>query len=65
MTEEEIKQRENDVRLRLTDEFLATLVEAAQVHGHSSDWVVVEEFVESMFDLAGKELPKLTPYTSW
>lgn len=50
---------------KLTDEFLATLIEAARTIGWSADYVEVMCFVNEVFALAGKETPAtsdLLPY---
>lgn len=55
------------LRPQLTDEFLATLVEAARVDGYMSNWSRAEDvigFVEEMFGIAGKQPPNLGPYES-
>lgn len=41
----------------LTDGFLATLIQAARVVGWSTDHIVVVEFVQACFGMAGKEPP--------
>lgn len=51
MSEDRIKA----LRPRLTDEFLATLVEAAELT--MFDYIEVDGFVSELFQLAGKEPP--------
>lgn len=62
MTDEEFEQFEDALRPRLTDEFLATLVEAAKVDGNGSDWIETQNFVRNTFHLAGKEPPEMESY---
>lgn len=44
---------------KLTDEFLAVLVQAACTHGWSGDFCATADFVHGMFALAEKECPDL------
>jgi hypothetical protein len=46
----------------ITDDFLYTLVEAAQTCGNGVDWVELRDFVVWCFHNAGKECPSLVPY---
>ena len=60
-TEEEL---ESDLRKSMSDEFLATLVQAAKVSGWSHDYTEVRGFVEWCFDVVDKDksVPNLDPY---
>ena len=52
-------------KARLTDEFLATLVEAARTVGWGVDYIEVMGFVAAVFARAGKTPPtddELEPY---
>lgn len=62
MADEEYEALRVNLRPRLTDEFLATLVEAARVDGNSSDWPATLDFVRNTFDVAGKDMPAIQPY---
>lgn len=62
MTDEEHEALCAKLRPRLTNEFLATLVEAARIDGHSTDWVELKGFLQNVFDIAGKEAPDIEPY---
>lgn len=61
MTDEEYKVLQAKLRPRLTDEFLATLVEAARVDG-DSDWNETQSFIQNVFEMAGKDVPLIDPY---
>jgi len=54
--------KEEFLKLKLTEEFLNVLVEAARVVGHSVDYVEVESFVREVYNIAGKQCPNLDPY---
>lgn len=54
--------RIQDLRPRMTDEFLATLVELARVTGWENDHVEVHAFVSGAFELVDKTPPNLEPY---
>jgi hypothetical protein len=64
-------QKESDrldaeLKPKLTDEFLSTLLQAVRTHGWSGDYVETFQFVQEMFDLAGKERPvPLEPFQTW
>lgn len=62
MNDEEYETLRAALRPRLTNEFLATLVEAAKIDGNSNDWIEIERFVQNTFDIAGKEAPEMNPY---
>lgn len=66
MTDDEyeqfIKQKEIDLKPRLTDEFLETLLEAAKIDGWSNDFSEIHSFVKNVFDMAGKELESFSCY---
>jgi hypothetical protein len=52
-----------ELKSKLTDEFLATLLQAVRTHGWSGDYCETFDFVKDMFRLAGKdELPQLEPF---
>jgi hypothetical protein len=54
---------EAELKPKLTDEFLSTLLQAVRTHGWSGDYVETFQFVQEMFDLAGKEpLGQLEPF---
>lgn len=55
MTEEELKQK-------LTYEFLNTLTLAVRVHGWNGDWIEIEQFARWCAELAGKEIQTLEPF---
>lgn len=57
MTDEEFEALRTSLRPRITDEFLATLVEAAKIDGWSNDFIETNRFVASVFEIAGKEMP--------
>lgn len=57
--------REIAFRPRLTDEFLATLIEAARIVGWGVDLVEVHSFIRELHTIAGREMPpdeELIPY---
>lgn len=62
MTDEQYQALENELRPRLTDEFLATLVEAAKIDGNGGDWPAIKDFVQNTFSIAGKPMPEMKPY---
>lgn len=62
LTDEQYADLESALRPRLTAEFLATLVEALRIDGHSSDFVETSAFVRNVFHIAGREPPSLEPY---
>lgn len=62
MTDAEYEALYSKIRPRLTDEFLATLVEAAKIDGNGGDWPATEEFVRNVFEIADKEPPEMVPY---
>ena len=62
LTELEFALLQKRLKPMLTDEFLATLVEAARTVGNSGDSVAIREFVDDLFDIAGRPLPEHTPY---
>ena len=51
------QQKENELKPKLTDEFLEKLAEAGKVCGWSGDYHEISEFVEWCFDLAEKDRP--------
>ena len=55
-SEEEL---EKDLRKSMSDEFLATLVQAAKVSGWELDNTEVTHFVTWCFNVADKEVPDL------
>ena len=55
MTDEEHEEMVAGLRPRLTDEFLATLVDAAEVS--LFDDIEVKGFIAQLFQIAGKRLP--------
>jgi hypothetical protein len=57
-----LNNKEDNLRPRLTDEFLSTLVEAAKVVGNSVDSVEMRYFVREVFSVAGKSMPEWKPY---
>jgi hypothetical protein len=59
MDEYEIESERLDAELKplLTDEFLDTLVKAACTIGWLVDFTEISSFVESCFEIAGKECP--------
>jgi hypothetical protein len=64
MTDEEQDELENKLRPQLTDEFLATLVDAARTCGWMEDYIAVEDFVKWAFNVVDKKAPSLEPYNS-
>lgn len=58
----EYKRLCDELKPLLTDEFLATLVEAAQIDGNMGDWPATKDFVVTCFYIAGKQPPELKPY---
>ena len=59
--EEEYLRRWNDLKSRITDEFLETLVEAARIEGWMSDYHETKSFVQNVFCNVGKEPPDPFP----
>lgn len=55
-TDEEKRALEEKLRPRLTDEFLATLADAAEIS--LGDQIAVDGFVIELFEIAGKEPPE-------
>ena len=51
------QQKENELKPKLTNEFLENLAEAGKVCGWSGDYHEISEFVEWCFDLAEKDRP--------
>jgi hypothetical protein len=54
-----------ELKPKLTDEFLATLVEAGKIDGWSTDYIETCSFIQSCFDMADKSTPsieELEPY---
>lgn len=62
MNETQLAELQASLRPRLTDEFLATLAEAAKVDGWMTDYIETSRFVRNVFEMAGKEPPDLEPY---
>lgn len=62
LTDDDHSNLESALRPRLTDEFLATLVEALRIDGHSSDFVETSAFVRNVSRIASREPPSLEPY---
>ncbi len=56
-----MKQKDR-LRPFLGKEFLGVLSEAAKTYGWNGNYTEVVNFVKWCFELAGKELPDLTPY---
>ena len=65
MDPQEIEETHNrlvsELKLRLTDEFLETLVMAAEYFSWSCDLVEIQSFVNLCHLLVDKESPVLTP----
>ena len=57
-----IFERQQKLKPILTDEFLKTLVEAAKIYGWAGDYIEVCQFIEDLYEVAGKEKPDLEPY---
>lgn len=56
------RKLEENLKGKLTDEFLSTLEEAVRVCGWSVDFVESSQFVSWCFRLAQKEYEKKDPY---
>lgn len=56
-------QSDERIRAIATEDFLQKLVEIARVGGWSisSDYTEVQNFVENVFAVCGKDVPDLTP----
>lgn len=57
-----ISERQKKLRPLLTEEFLNTLSEASKIYGWSGDYIEVCQFVEDLYEVAGKDKPDLEPY---
>ena len=54
-----LKMSEEEPKELLTDEFLETLVKAAETCGNSVDYIELIYFVQYCFDVAEKDMPNL------
>lgn len=57
-----ISERQKKLKPLLTEEFLNTLTEASKIYGWSGDYIEVCQFVEDLYEVAGKDKPDLEPY---
>ncbi len=53
---------EERVKLKITEQFLEVLVDAAKTFGHYGDHPATCEFVEWAHELVGAEVPDLLPH---
>lgn len=65
MTDAEYEALYARIRPQLTEQFLATLVEAAKIDGNGSDWIATQEFVRNVFSMIGKDAPEMVPYAPY
>ena len=60
--EEQSAAKLAELKPRLTEEFLATLVECARVDGYGGDYMELHAFVGWCHDAAGAPYPDYQPY---
>lgn len=59
--EDDFDDELDTLKAMLTDDFLYTLRAVAEYDGHSTDWMVIQDFVQNVHHLAGKPLRPLIP----
>jgi len=58
----EEKKKVDEIKPKITDDFLSTLSELARIYGWTGDYGEIVNFVEDCFILAEKEKPNLEFY---